>query len=64
MVNQPTEKQRWASTVYRVEWVHDGKPGVKEFPTLYHLGEWLQNLHYWGVKATAIHVQWEDPDGV
>lgn len=45
--------------MYKVAWQHDGKPGVKEFHSLFSLGEWLQNLHWWGVKADQINVRWE-----
>jgi hypothetical protein len=61
MVSQPTDKREWASTVYEVHWQKpEGTPGIKKFGTLYHLGEWLQNLHYWGVKAETINIRWVD----
>ena len=46
-----------ASTVYKVSWMHEGKQKSKEIGTLFHLGEWLQNLHYWGVKVDSITIQ-------
>ena len=47
--------------MYEVHWVKpDGTPGIKKFGTLYHLAEWIQNLHYWGIKAKTINVRWVD----
>jgi hypothetical protein len=46
--------------MYKVDWQHDGKPGHKEFGTLYLLGEWIHNLHWWGVKPTQINIRYEE----
>ena len=43
--------------MYRVLWVHEGKQKTKELPTLFHLGEWLQNLHYWGIKLDTMTIR-------
>ena len=46
--------------MYKVDWQKDGIPHMKEFGTLFHLGEWLQNLHSWGVKASQINIRFEE----
>jgi len=45
--------------VYKINYQENGLPHVKQFESLFALGEWLQNLHWWGRKPTQIIVYYE-----